>query len=120
MSQTDSASPINTIIIKIILHTYLSIESQSFCISPFILFLTMEKACWKSAESRIVPSISLKRHTGITNVSSFFGTRGRADGSSIPRKHLRPPIRFSLTAKEMILEQPEPKGADTASVALLS
>lgn len=86
----------------------------------FMRFLRAENAFWYSAESSIVESISLNRLIGIVKVSSFSGTRGRADGSSIPRKHLRPPERFSFTAKVIIDAHPEPNGAVTASGELLS
>ena len=51
----------------------------------------------------MVVSISLKRLIGIVNVSSFAGTSGRADGSSMPRKHLRPPEPIMRTLQNAAL-----------------
>ena len=86
----------------------------------FILLLSTEKAFWNNAESFMVSSISLNLHTGMVNVSSFSGTSGRADGSSIPRKHRRPPFLFSFTANVTAAAHPEANWVVTASGELLS
>ena len=91
-----------------------------FPISPLIRFLTIEYAFWNRADCSIVCIISLKRCVGITNVSSLAGTSGRADGSNIPIKQLRPCFLFSFTANVTILQQPEAKRVHTASSASLS
>lgn len=83
-------------------------------------FLTTEKAFWNKADCSIVPVISLKRQAGMVNASSSLGTSRRAEGSSMPMKHRRPPSAFSFAAKVTMLQQPEEKRTLTASSLLLS
>ena len=97
-----------------------SVSSFHFPISPFIRFLTMEYAFWNKAECSIVCIISWKRCIGITKVSSFVGINGRADGSNIPIKQLRPFFRFSCMAKVTMLQHPDANRVHTASSASLS
>ena len=52
----------------------------------------------------------------MVNVNSFSGTSGLAEGSSIPRKHLRPFSLFSLTAKVIMEAQPEENCVVTANI----
>ena len=68
----------------------------------------------------MVFSISLNLHIGMVNVSSFLGTNGRAEGSSIPMKQRRPPAAFSFVVKVTMLQQPEANRVQTASLSLLS
>lgn len=91
-----------------------------FCISPLMRLLTTEKAFWNKADCPIVPVISWNLHMGTVNANSSFGMSGRADGSSMPMKQRRPPLAFSFTAKDTMLQQPEAKRAHTASSSLLS
>ena len=70
--------------------------------------------------ARIVPHISRKRDIGTTKPSAEASTHGRTEGSNNARKTLRPPRRFSCTACVTTALHPDPKGAHTASSALLS
>ena len=88
------------------------IASYAFAYASHLRYVYFENSSmeWETSSNAV----------GETVYSSFAGTSGRAEGSNIPRKHLRPPLRCSLMTKVTIDAQPEPNCVVTVSTALLS